>query len=183
MSQSSFFAELAEVTKPAPSLRLVIEGVGALLGIGPQPMPTKHRVPPNSRYTPTVTLLAQDPDATLERLVSLDFSIVSNRAADALYGVVRHKSWSAADAAAQGAHLGELAELLVRVDAELAMTPGRKPVAATRVAVALDGSRCHRCKRERLHGIWPTKSRDSSITFLAANSMGAGVGSRQRRRE
>lgn len=141
MSQSSFFAELAEVTKPAPSLRLVIEGVGALLGIGPQPMPTKHRVPPNSRYTPTVTLLAQDPDATLERLVSLDFSIVSNRAADALYGVVRHKSWSAADAAAQGAHLGELAELLVRVDAELAMTPGRKPVAATRVAVALDGSR------------------------------------------
>ena len=105
MSQSSFFAELAEVTKPAPSLRLVIEGVGALLGIGPQPMPTKHRVPPNSRYTPTVTLLAQDPDATLERLVSLDFSIVSNRAADALYGVVRHKSWSAADAAAQGAHL------------------------------------------------------------------------------
>ena len=55
---AAFFAQLEEVNKPTPAVRLVIEGVGVLLGCREEELSSRHRVPPNSRYTPTVALLA-----------------------------------------------------------------------------------------------------------------------------
>jgi nucleotide-binding universal stress UspA family protein len=138
---ASFFAQLEGLAKPTPAVRLVIEGVGALLGCQEEELSTRHRVPPHSRYSPTVALLAGSFAPTMERLLNLDFALLSNGAAEGVYVLVRHANFSEAKAREQGDPLGELAQLLLRVDAGLAEQPGRKPVAAAAVAVAIDGSR------------------------------------------
>jgi nucleotide-binding universal stress UspA family protein len=123
--------ELEGVDKPPKLTRIVIETVGALIGISGEERETGYKA--------TLNALLSDFDTCIARFQAVNISSISNVVADKLFTTTSDPNF--VPEAAQSETIKELCEMLIKVMDRCLGDISRKPILQQKFLVAVDGSR------------------------------------------